>query len=280
MEKLAKELHKPVVRKFERRKVKVYDVNEIWAADLVDMKLYENENDGYKYSLNVIDCFSKFVWIVPLRSKSGHDVFNAFNVILNKSKTNPKFLWVDKGSEFYNKNFMKMMEMRNIKMYSVFNENKSAIIERFNRTIKERMFEYFTSIGEYRWIDEIENLVKRYNNTFHSTIKMTPIEANSNKNHDTVFSNINRMRDKRDIKAKFKIDDKVRISISKAKFKKGYTQNWSDEVFIVSKIVLDQPVVYQIKDSDGELIDGSFYSTELMKTETDTFFFIENVIET
>ena len=117
---LAKELHKPAVRKFERRKVRIYDVNEIWAADLVDMKLYEKENDGYKYSLNVIDCFSKFVWIEPLKSKTGEHVLNAFNKIMSGMK--PKFLWVDKGSEFYNKNFMKILELKNIKMYYIFNE--------------------------------------------------------------------------------------------------------------------------------------------------------------
>lgn len=278
MNNLAKELHKPVVRKFERRKVKVYEVNEIWAADLVDMRLYEKENDGYKYSLNVIDCFSKFVWIEPLKTKSGENVLNAFNIILGKSGKIPNFLWVDKGSEFYNKRFMKMLETKQIKMYSVFNENKSAIIERFNRTIKEKMFEFFTATGKYRWIREIASLVRKYNNTYHSTIKMTPKEATSKTKHDAVFENINRMRDARDIKVKFEVGDKVRIALSKAKFEKGYTQNWSNEIFTVSKIVLDQPIVYQIKDIDGEVIDGSFYSQELLKTAIDTFF-IEKVIQ-
>ena len=132
---LTEEHYKLVSKKFDRRRVNVNGIDEIWAADLIDMQAFSKGNNGIKYLLTVIDIFSKFVWIVPLKQKTGQEVANAFSRILKERK--PSKMWVDRGREFYNKDVQKLFEL-----YPVENEEKSCVFERFNRTIKEKMFKY------------------------------------------------------------------------------------------------------------------------------------------
>ena len=131
IDELPEELYKPVTKKFQRRRVNVNGIDEIWAADLIDMQTFSKDNNGIKYLLTVIDIFSKFVWIVPLKLKTGQEVANVFSRILKERI--PSKMWVDKGREFYNKDVQKLVEL-----YSTQNEEKSCVIERFNRTIKEK----------------------------------------------------------------------------------------------------------------------------------------------
>ena len=135
-DELAEELHKPVTRKFKKRRVFVDGVDEIWAADLVDMTSFQKFNGGVKYLLTVIDVFSKYGWILPLKNKTGLSVANALKKIFKERK--PKKLWVDKGKEFYNKHVKDLVDL-----YSTENEEKSSVVERWNRTMKEKMFKYF-----------------------------------------------------------------------------------------------------------------------------------------
>ena len=130
--KLTEELYKPVTTKFQRRRVNVKAVDEIWAADLIDMQSFSKENNGIKYFITVIDIFSKFVWIIPLKRKIGQEVGNAFSMILKERRRSK--VWVDKVREFYNKDVQKLVEL-----HSTENEEKSCVIERFNRTIKEKI---------------------------------------------------------------------------------------------------------------------------------------------
>ena len=129
--------------------------------------------------LTVIYIFSKFVWIIPLKQKTGQEVANAFSRILKERR--PSKMWVDKGREFYNKDVQKLVEI-----YSTENEEKSCVIERFNRTIKEKMFKYFSANYTRKFVYVLDLLVDQYNNTIHSSIKMTPKEASHKKNENKV----------------------------------------------------------------------------------------------
>ena len=122
----------------------VSGLNEIWSADLIDMKKFSKYNKGYNYLLNVIDIFSKYAWSIPLKTKTGLEVTKAFKTILT-NKNLPRKLWVDQGSEFYNQTFDKLLKNKFIKIYHNFNEGKAVIVERFNRTLKNIMFKYFTA---------------------------------------------------------------------------------------------------------------------------------------
>ena len=269
---LAEELHKPVKRKFNKRKVLVSGIDKIWAADLADMKAFSGYNQGYSFLLLVIDIFSKYGWIIPLKNKEGKTVAEALKTIFKERK--PEKMWVDKGKEFYNKNVKDLIEL-----YSTENEEKNSVVERWIRTIKEKMWKYFTDNNTYTYMDILSDLVRDYNNTKHSSIKMTPVEASKKKNELTVWRNLYPDRLKiHDIKPKFLVGDKVRISKKKKTFEKGYTTRWTEEIFTITKIQNTKPVTYKIADLNGEEIDGTFYEPELQKTGQQVFR-IEKVIE-
>ena len=134
-EKLANELHKPIIRKFEKRRVYSTFKDNIWGLDLADMQLLSKCNKGIRC---VIDIFSKYAWVAPLKDKKGISIVKAFQSILKQSNRKPNKLWVDKGSEFYNAYFKKWLQDNDIVMYSTHNEGKSVLPERFIRTIKSK----------------------------------------------------------------------------------------------------------------------------------------------
>ena len=181
----------------------------------------------------VIDVFSKYGWIVPLKDKKGESVTEAFKTIFKEGRR-PQYLWVDKGKEFHNKNLKDLLEKNGIHMYSTENEEKSSVVERWNRTIKSKMWKQFTVQGNTMYLDMLPKLVKQYNNTKHSSIKMTPVEASKKSNEGTVYFNLYGDTETLKQKPKFKTGDKVRISKYKRNvFDKGYTPNWTEEVFTV-----------------------------------------------
>ena len=188
-QQLAEELHKPITRKFIKRRVFVKGVDEIWAADLVEMGKFSEWNKGFKYLLMVIDVFSKFGWVEPLKNKKGETVAAAFEKLFKLGRQ-PRLLWTDKGKEFYNKNVNQLLSQKNIKLYSTENEEKSSVIERFNRTIKEKMWKMFSANNNTIYIDKIDELLKTYNSSFHRSIRMAPIFASDIKNSNRVFANL------------------------------------------------------------------------------------------
>ncbi|KAL9986004.1 hypothetical protein ACROYT_G000057 [Oculina patagonica] len=271
-QQLADELHKPIRRKFKTRRVISNGIDEIWSADLVFMDKLSKWNKGYKYLLTIIDVFSKFAWAIQLKDKKGASITSAFNNIIINDKRKPEYLWVDKGSEFYNKTFKEWLKQNDIKMYSTFNEGKAVVIERFNRTLKNKMYKQFTIQGNTQYLEMLPILVKEYNNTKHSSIKMTPTEASKEKNQGIVYLNLYGDMEPLSATPKFKVGDKVRISKYKRKvFDKGYTPNWSEEIFIVDKIQYTNPITYKLKDLNNEEIQGSFYESELLKAKQEVF---------
>ena len=225
----------------------------------------------------IIDVFSKFGWIVPLKNKTGETVAGAFKTVFKGNRL-PKFLCTDKGKEFYNKSLKEVLEHHNIKLYSTENEEKSSVVERWNRTIKSRMWKQFTEQNSTKYVDILPVILNEYNNSYHSSVKMTPVEASKKKNQGLVYYNLYGNIKSIKTKAKFKVGDTVRISKYKRKlFDKGYTPNWTEEVFIVSKVLDTKPYTYQITDLRGELISGTFYEQELLKTNQNKFR-IEKVI--
>jgi Integrase core domain len=250
-------LHKPIIRKFKRRKVVVHGIDQIWSADLVDMRHFANHNKGFKYLLTVIDIFSKYAWAVPLKTKTGQEQIQSFQKLMKERK--PTKLWTDAGREFINKEFKKFLTDNKIELYQTYNEGKAVVIERFNRTLKEKMWRYFTETNSNKYLDVLPKLVAEYNNTIHSTIKMTPIKGSLKENEHKInyFTKITKE------KPKFKIGNRVRIYKHKKLFHKGYETNWTNEIFVISAINKTSPITYKIKDLNGEDILGSFYKQEL-----------------
>ena len=155
-------------------------------------------------------------------------------------------------------------------MYSTHNEGKSVVAERFIRTLKNKVYKYMTSISKNVYIDKLDNIVDKYNNTYHTTIKMKPIDVK-----DNTYLNVDKEINNKD--PKFKVGDRLRISKYKNIFAKGYMPNWSEEVFIIKKVKNTIPWTYVINDLNGEEIIGTFYEKELQKTNQEEFR-IEKVI--
>ena len=177
----------------------------------------------------VIDIFIKYAWVVPLKVKKGLSIVNAFQKILDDLDRKPNKIWVDKGSEFYNNSFKKWLKDNDIEMYSIHNEGKSVAAERFIRTLKTKIYKYMTSISKNVYIDKLDDIVNEYNNTYHRTIKMKPVDV---KDDTYIDSN----KDVNDKDPKFKVGDHVGISKYKNIFAKGYIPNWSEEDFAIKKV--------------------------------------------
>ena len=225
---LADELHKPCIRKFKRRKMYFSFNDNIWGVDLADMQLISKLNEG-KYLLCVIDLFSKYAWVAPLKDKKGASIVNAFQSILNNSKRKPNKIWVDYGSEFYNNVFKNFLKDNDISVYSTHNEGKSVIVERFIKTLKNKIYKHMTTVVKNVYFDDLDDIVDKYNNTYHSLIKMKPKDVT-----DSSFVKYSEESNEKD--PKFKTGNHVRISKYKNIFAKGYTPNWSEEIFVVKKI--------------------------------------------
>ena len=174
---LADELNKPIIRKFNKRNVYSSFKDNIWGVDLADMQLLSKFNKGFKFLLCVINIFSKYAWVVPLNDKIGVSIVNAFQIILKESNRKLNKIWVDKGSEFYNMSFKKWLRDNNIEMYSTNDERKSVIAERIIRTLKNKIYKYMASISKNVSIDKLDDIVRKYNNTYHRSIKMKPVDV-------------------------------------------------------------------------------------------------------
>ena len=250
----------------------VSGIDKIWAADLADMTALSKDNEGVNFLLLVIDLFSKYGYLVPLKNKKGEIVANALKTIFKERK--PEKLWTDKGKEFYNKDVKKIIEL-----YSTENEEKSSVVERWIRTMKEKMWKYFTDNNTYNYMDVLPDLIEDYNNTVHSSTKLTPRDASKKKNELTVWRNLYPHRYKiNNITPKFSVGDRVRITKKKKAFEKGYTTRWTEEIFRIKEIRNTDPLTYKLEDLEGEEIKGTFYEPELQKTEQQIYR-IEKIIK-
>jgi transposase InsO family protein len=263
-------LHKPARKKFSRLKIRVLYKDQQWQADLCDMQKYSDENNGYNYLLTVIDCFSKYAWALPLKSKRGVEIVAALKKIFKERKCTK--LQTDRGKEFKNKDVQDFLKQQGVKFFTANNPDiKGAIVERFNRTLKGKMWRYFTHKNTTRYVEVLPKLLQSYNKTVHSSIKMPPSNV-SVLNQIDVYKNIygkegsNPVR-KPPIKYKFKPGDHVRIQKEKLKFEKGYEANFTRETFVIDRQMTHHRThpVYKLKDLKGEELDSIFYEQELVR---------------
>lgn len=276
---LVSELHREARRNYARRHTQMMGIDDTLQADLVEMIPYASENKNMKYILTVINIFSKKAYARALKNKTGLEVTRAMESILNTMNHPIYNLHVDKGNEFYNTPMRKLLDERKINLYSTYSVMKAAIVERFNRTLKNKMWKEFSFRGSYKWIDILQSLISDYNNTKHRTIGMKPDDVNENNERyllNTVYNPISTLRAAR--KPKFKLGDLIRISKYKHIFEKGYTPNWTTEIFKIHRIQRTNPLTYLLKDLDGGEINGSFYVEELQKVKYPDLYLVQKII--
>ena len=279
-------LHAPVRKKFARNRVVVRGIDDNWEGDLLDVQNLKKYNKGYRYLLVCIDVLSKYAWAIPLKNKTGKTITEAFKQITSEGRV-PVMLHTDKGTEFLNSEFQKYLKTEDIYFFTTENEVKGSVVERMNRTIRERLWRYFTFTDSYKYIDVIDKLMKSYNDTFHTSIRMKPNEVNIENQKQVLDVLYGKQRPKRcGSRAsqifKFKVGEQVRISKSKLRFDKGYKANWSDEIFTINARIARPIVVYRIKDYNGKVIRGTFYERELQRVSKsrDELYTVEKVLKT
>ena len=271
-------LHKKVVTKFKRRPTIVAGIGEQLQVDLMDVRSRRDENNNTAFLLTAIDSLSRKGWAVPLINKSGPVVARGLRRILEGE--NYKALQSDKGKEFDNVNVKTLLAEKKIKRFTTENETiKASMVERFNRTLKEKIYRYLTYKDDDRYIDVLPEMVNAYNNTIHGAIGMRPNDVNF-QNQELVWNRVYEGGEHSlTQEAKLKIGDYVRISKARGAFERGYTPNWTIEIFIITDVLIDEkPVVYRVKDLAEEMIDGTFYEKELQKVKKPTIFRIEKIL--
>ena len=254
-------LHKPARRHFKRRQVIVGGMHQQWQADLVDMSKVKRVNDGMAFLLTMIDVFSKVAWCVPMKNKPAASLVAALQSTFVDVR--PQTLQTDKGTEFRNKSVQALLKRYDIHYFYTHNaETKAAVVERFNGTLKRRMWRYFTKHQTWRYIDILPDLMRSYNNARHRMIGMAPSQVNA-QNQEQVWQRLYG-HDGKGV-PKLHVSDRVRVSKYKRTFEKGYEANWSEEVFTIHEVHPSDPPVYRLRDDLGEVLEGTFYELELQK---------------
>jgi len=288
-------MNRPVKRVTKRPSVIVSGLYDQYETDLASLNKYEyiEQNDGVKYLLVVIDVFSRFIWVRPLKNKLASNVIKAFQNIFDTMIKTPRRMRSDRGSEFTSTETRKFMKERNIVQMFTSNELQANYVERVIKTIKSKIYRYLVNTNSLRYIDVLPKIVSSYNSTWHSGIRSKPEEV-TEKNEkqlwwqmywpkETLNEETKRLRAERKEKYKLNVGDFVRISLRKKAFQREYDERWSGEIFIVvSKFKRNGSIpMYKLTDYEGEKVTGTFYTKEIQKITSSprNFFVIDKIID-
>ena len=283
-------LQRPLRRRFKRNRVITLGIDDQWDADLMDMTKFSKTNNGYAHVLIVIDIFSKFLWMRPLKDKKGENVTMAFEDILENGR-HPQRTRTDKGQEFRSKAFNALLKGRDIEhLYAQNTEVKANYAERVIKTVKAKIYRYMTYKQSDRYIDHLQDFADNYNTTYHRTIDTAPNKVTKSKETNLwwkmywpketpVVPKVKRVRKQ----FRFKVGDRVRISHIRNLFSREYDEKWSGEIFVVVERRLRGGLpVYRLADYLNEDIKGTFYQSEMQKVDVrdDDVFKVEKTLKT
>lgn len=257
-------LHKPVRHNFPRLKTLAKHVNYVWQIDLIDLgPMISKKNKGFRYILVAIDILSRYARAVPIKRKFSNTVAEGFKKLIKKVQ--PLKIHADQGGEFKNE-FLKMLRDKDIVLYSTFSDTKASICERFNKTLQNDLFRYFTAKNTYYYLGVLQKFISNYNKRIHSAHGRRPQDINS-KNYKAVWAKLYANKGKLPKKPKFKIGDYCRLSKYKKIFRKGYKIQWTEELFVIHDVLDTSPIVYKVRDLDEQILTGVFYEQELNRVK-------------
>ena len=262
-------LHRNVRRRFKTRKIIGRGLFHQLQADLVDVSKYSKYNNNIKFLLTVICIFSRRAFVRPLRNKTAAIVKTAFQKILKDIEPfKPKFVETDLGKEFYATIMQNFFRSKNIVHFSVSSSSKSAIIERWNRSVMSKIYRYFTAKNTKHYLNVLPRIISSYNNRPHRSLNyLTPMQVTKKNERDVWFQQYGEYIKSNKPKFKFQINEHVRISKTAKMFKKGYTQTFNPEIFTIVDRLATNPPTYKLMGSvDSQPLRGSFYESELQRT--------------
>ena len=256
-------------KKFQRKRYEVTNINDLWQIDLMDFQSISKENDGYKFILICIDVFSKYLWVEKLKNKTSSEVVRAFKLILKGNYC--VNLESDSGKEFLGSPFKSFVKKEGINFFcNVDDSTHACVVERAIRTFKQRLYKYFYYKKTLRYVNVYKKICKSYNKTYHSVIGMAPEDVSDNNILEVYNNTRKRYKIPAMKKPKYRRGQFVRISNRKEIFAKGSKgENFSLEIFEISKVVKHAPVMYELKDLLNEPIIGKFYEPELQLVQFD-----------
>lgn len=282
------QIHKPARKHYPRRPFVVYALDEQWQADLCDLTWHKAKNGGHGWVLVVVDVLSRKCWMAALKQKSGAETARGLKEVFDRVQeeksdhTLPRFIYADKGTEFYNHNVKTLLSTYPIppQLQSGFSTTKAAIAERLIRTLKTKLWRHFHASGTYEWVDTLPQIVDSYNHTKHRSIKRPPITVHRGNEEEvwkTLYGKRQQYRDKysqasaekKELYFKFKIGNVVRISKQAVLFRKGYLPQWTEEWFKVRARDEGPPPYYRLEEYQGvdgkppEILTGTFYEPEM-----------------
>ena len=254
-------LFKPVIRKFKRRKVICRIKYHTLEIDLVDMVALSRQNKGVKYLLTCIDCYSRFAFVRLLKNKKSSTVVKALASILDYTKNKTRLISADQGGEFINKEMSNFLDKRNITLYNSKNKTiKGSLIERYNRTLQNRLYRYMYANKTMTYIPIVQDIVDSYNSTTHRTLGMAP-KTITNNDSEKLWNRLYPYRERKP--PKFKIGQTVLIPVKTKLFRKGYVQTWDNSVYTIVDILNTNPWTYKLVNSNGNSVRKRFYEQEM-----------------
>ena len=277
-------LLRPVRYRFLRQRIVTSGLDDMWDADLAEVGNISQHNGGVRFWLVVIDVFSRYLWVIPTKTKSQKDMVDAFKALLHNTTRRPQVLRTDNGKEFVNQSVRRLFNEAGVKHFTTKNETKANYAERVIRTVKGLLYRYFLYRQTYHYIDVLEKIVENYNNRPHSSLNgLAPAKITAS-NESSVWKRmyVDTSKSIKKSTFKYKVGDKVRISHLKYTFQRDYQEKWTEEVFIITKRLIRRGhKFYQLKDYTEEDIDGYFYEVELQKVtkDIDSVFRIEKIVK-
>lgn len=295
-------LMKPIRRTFPRSRVVVDTIDSMWDGDSADVSNISSHNDGYKFLLVLIDIFSRFLFLIPLKNKQHQSITDGFKLVFQSGRK-PNTIRTDKGSEFKNRWVKAFYKKEGIHTIYIQNETKANYAERVIRTMKNLMYRYFLKNRTYRYVDVLQDLVSSCNQRPHRSLGERAPSTVNKENADEIrlvtYLTTRKQRPKAKVsmktplksmdtklrnkpKFKYKIGDNVRISQLKHPFQRDYQQKWTEEYFkVTQRYKRDGIPVYKVKDLTDEQIEGTFYQSELQKVvkSSDVLYRVERVLK-
>ena len=258
-------LHRPIINKFTTEKIVVGAINDYHQGDLIVLNSFSKDNDGYGYILCVIDCFSRFAWTVPMKTKTPAELIPALEKVYRNRDTPTTFV-SDAGKEFTAKATHKWFCDHNVQFAIAYGTNKAMFVERFIRTLKGMLFRYMTFKSSHRYIDKLDEITLAYNSRYHRVLGMRPIDVNANNQKDLFYRMYGDPRNWHIRKwvNKYRLGETVRISRIKGKFERGFDESYSREIYKIHKILSTDPIQYKLVSLKNEILHGRFYENELI----------------
>jgi hypothetical protein len=274
--------HQQPPKVYPRQKILMSSMDEQWDGDLLSMLQFAKKNNGYKYLAVFIDIFSRYIWVEPMKTKKGGEMVQVLARVFNKGRK-PMNLRTDRGTEYTNNIVQHYLKRENVHHFVAYNPIHASYAERVIRTLKGKIYRFFTNSQTNRYIDHIDDIVDGYLDTIHSTTGMRPRDI-TDKNAQDVYEKLylpqQLAEERKPVKYKFEIGAKVYLLMDRSTFNKGYKETYFQEIFEITRRTPTHPPRYKLADLLKEDINGSFYEQQLVKVSynEDELFRIEKVL--